>query len=282
MNDPEIGVRAQIACLLEVSAPKPGNVTPWSGFHDSRLEHYLASAAAIGPPLAGAGGRGVGATIRAAVRDTRKYVAVNTNLGIILLLAPLAKAAAAAQRSALRESLRDVLAGLSVEDAVETYAAIRHASPGGLGVVPEQDVRQEPTLTLREVMAHAADRDTIAREYVTDFAITFARAAPVLLAARRSGLSWSDAIVQAYLEVLAETPDTLIARKLGRAAAEEVSRAAAEVLAAGGVRTKEGRRAVKELDRELRDPRNTRNPGTTADLTAAAVFVVLTECGERP
>lgn len=280
MSRPDIGVTAQIACFLEVTAPKPGNVTPSSGFDEAHLEHYLASAAAIGPPLAAAGVRGVGATIRAAVHETRKYVAVNTNLGIILLLAPLAKAAAADRRS-LRNRLANVLACLTREDAVEAYAAIREAEPGGLSVVPEQDVGQEPTVTLREAMALAADRDTIASEYVSDFAITFEKVAPALLAERRSGLGWSDAILQAYLEVLATVPDTLIARKLGRAAAEEVSCAAAKVVALGGARTQAGRRAVAAFDQTLREGGNKRNPGTTADLMAAATFVVLTESAEH-
>ncbi len=280
MNAPDIGVTAQIACLLEVSAPKPGNVAPSSGFDDAGLEHYLASAAAIGPPLAAGGGPGVGATIRAAVHETRKYVTVNTNLGIILLLAPLAKAAAACHRP-LRISLGDVLARLTLEDAVEAYAAIREAGPGGLGIVQEQDVGQEPSVTLREAMALAADRDSIASEYVSDFAITFEKAAPALLAARWSGLGWSDAIVQAYLEVLADVPDTLIARKLGCAVAAEVSRSASDLVAMGGVRTEDGRRAVRAFDRALRTRSNERNPGTTADLMAAATFVLLMECGER-
>ncbi len=279
MNETEIAGAVQLACLLEVSAPKPGNVSPLFGFADARFEHYLASAVAIGPPMAPAGSQSVGATIRAAVRDTRRYVASNVNLGIILLLAPLAKAAAAGGRP-LRESLTAVLAALTVQDAVDAYAAIREASPGGLGEAPSQDLRQEPTVTLREAMALAADRDTIAREYVTDFAITFGETAPTLLAARRSGLGWPDAIVQTYLQLLAQVEDTLIARKLGRGAAQEVSRAASEVVGLGGVRTDEGRRAIVEFDRTLRDPKNERNPGTTADMIAAATFVVLTECGE--
>lgn len=281
MIDPDIQAAAQLACLFEISAPKPGNVTPTADFGDARFEHYLASAAAIGPALAGAGGRGLGATIRAAVRATRAYAEVNTNLGLILVLAPLAKAAAASRRSPLRDRLGVVLERLSVADAVETYAAIREAQPGGLGTVAEQDVRDEPSVTLREAMALAADRDSIAREYVTDFAITFEMAAPALLAARRSGMGWWDAIVQTYLEVLAAVPDTLIARKSGGSAAEAVSRAAGEVLAAGGVYTEAGRRAVAALDRDLRDhSHNVRNPGTTADLMAAALFVVFREYGE--
>lgn len=275
----DIGVRAQIACLLEVVAPKPGNVHPGAGFRDTGIEHYLASAAAIGPAMSRAADRGVGETIRDAVRATRRHVRTNTNLGIALLFAPLAKAAADAA-SPLRDSLRRVLKRLTVEDAIEAYAAIREAKPGSLGSVEREDVRDRPNVSLLEAMALAADRDSIAREYVTDFAITFERAAPAVRAARQAGLDWSGAIVQAFLDVLAEVPDSLIARKLGIDAAREASRGAAEVLARGGMHTGPGRRAIARLDQQLRDPDNLRNPGTTADLIAAALFVILLDPDE--
>jgi triphosphoribosyl-dephospho-CoA synthase len=85
--------------------------------------------------------------------------------------------------------------------------------------------------------------------------------------------------VEAYLTLLASTPDTHIARKLGRAEAESISRRALEVRTAGGTRSAAGREALAALDAELRDPRNRRNPGTTADLTCAALFVVILEGG---
>jgi triphosphoribosyl-dephospho-CoA synthase len=272
----EIFARAQLACLLEVAAPKPGNVRPGAGFGDVGFEHYLASAVALGPALAAPAERRVGAMVLEGVRATRRYVSTNTNLGILLLLAPLARAAAR-RGLELRDGLREVLEELSVDDARDAYAAIREAEPGGLGRVADQDVRGRPDVTLREAMALAADRDSIAREYVTDFEITFERMAPGLRQARGALDDWPRAIVQAYLEVLEEIPDTLIARKLGQAAAEDVSRAAGKVVAAGGMHSESGRRAATELDRELRDPDNRRNPGTTADLVAAGLFVVLTD-----
>lgn len=278
---PEVGVAAQAACLLEAAAPKPGNVHPGADFADVRFEDYLLSAAAIGPVMADAGKVGVGETILRAVRDTKKVVAANTNLGIVLLLAPLARAAALADLKTVRapaEALRDrlgrVLADLTVEDARAAYAAIREAAPGGLGSAPEEDVAGEPTVTLREAMELAGDRDSIAHEYATDYGITFAITAPALEAARRDGLGWPDAVVQAYLQLLAEVPDTLIARKQGRAVAEQVSDAAHDVLEAGGVRTDAGREAIARFDAQLREGGNARNPGTTADLVAAGLFVL--------
>jgi triphosphoribosyl-dephospho-CoA synthase len=172
-----------------------------------------------------------------------------------------------------------VLGETTVADAADVYAAIRQAAPSGLGHAESQDVAEPPSVTLREAMALAAGRDAIAREYQTDFALTFEMGAPTLREARRAGLVWTDATVETYLSLLASVPDSHISRKLGLAEAERVSRRAAEASAAGGVRTSAGRAALAELDAELRDPRNSRNPGTTADLTAAALCVVIMESG---
>ncbi|MEA2714617.1 MAG: triphosphoribosyl-dephospho-CoA synthase [Gemmatimonadales bacterium] len=274
----EVAAAGQLACLLEVSAPKPGNVSPGRHFHDTRYEDFLASAVAIGPALAAAGENPLGTTIRRAVEATLRWTRSNTNLGIVLLLAPLARAALR-EGASLRARLRTVLAETTVTDAGEVYAAIRRARPGGLGEAKAEDVAGAPSVSLRDAMALAAERDAIAREYVTDFALTFETGVPAVLAARREGLTWSDTVVEAYLALLDATPDTHIARKLGAAEAAAISLQAREVRAAGGTRSPEGRRALGLLDAELRDERNRRNPGTTADLTCAALFVVILEEG---
>ena len=277
----EVAAAAQLACLLEASAPKPGNVSPLARFHDATYEDFLASAVAIGPALAAAGERPLGATIRAAVEATARWVPSNTNLGLVLLLAPLARAAliASADGAALRTAVATTLGETTVADAQEVYAAIRHTRPGGLGRAPQQDVAGTPTVTLREAMALAAERDAIAREYATDFQTTFDTGAPVLSRGLAAGLSWSDAVVETYLTLLAAWPDSHIARKLGPEEAVRVQRRAREVIDAGGVHTPAGRAAIAALDRALRDERNTKNPGATADLTGAAICVVLLEGG---
>jgi triphosphoribosyl-dephospho-CoA synthase len=269
MNDAFIVTATQLACLLEVSAPKPGNVSPGLHFHDARYEDFLASAVAIGPALA-AGGP-LGATIRDAIDATSRWTRSNTNLGLVLLLAPLARAARA--EGNLRDAVRAVLADTTVDDAREVYAAIRRARPGGLGTVNDEDVAAEPRVTLLEAMRLAADRDGIAREYVTGFRATFDVGAPALARARADGLVWEDTTVEAYLNLLAHAPDTHIVRRHGAPAAEAVSAAARAVIATGSTRTADGRRAIAELDRRLRADHM--NPGTTADLTAASLFVAL-------
>ena len=289
-----IAVAGQLACLLEASAPKPGNVSPGRPFADVRYEDFLASAAAIGGPLAGAGQRPVGETVRLAIEATARWARSNTNLGIVLLLAPLARAAGISSPSPtsgdpgvlsptdLRAALGRVLEATSVDDARDVYAAIRLAGPGGLGRAEAQDVADEPDVTLLEAMRLGADRDGIAREYATRFEVTFETGAPVLAGARRDGLSWDDAVVETFLTLLARAPDTHIVRRSGPALAAEVSQRARSVLEAGGVRSVSGRRAIDAMDVALRNTDNSANPGATADLTAAAIFVVLLGGGSPP
>lgn len=276
----EIAWAAQLACLFEVSVEKPGNVSPRGGFIDARFEDFAASAVAIGPAMRDAGLATVGETIARAAVDTRRLVATNTNLGMILLLAPLARAAARLEAGGdLRAALGRVIANLTVRDARLAYGAIRAASPAGMGEVDRHDVGEDVTVTLREAMDVARDRDSIAREYVTDFEITFALGAGTLRRCWQDGAAFSDAVVTAFLTILSQVPDTLIARKNGAAAAEDVSRRAARVLAVGGSLSEQGRARLAELARELGDAAHALNPGTTADLVAASVFVVLTEGG---
>ena len=277
----QVAAAAQLACLLEVSAPKPGNVSPFAGFRDASYEDFLASAAAIGPALTAAGERPLGATIQAAVEATARWAPSNTNLGLVLLLAPLARAALTPGGASLRDRLAATLAATTVADARDTYAAIRLGAPGGLGRAPDQDVAGTPTATLRDVMAMAVERDAIAREYASDFRTTFELGAPALRAALADRLPWRDAVVETYLTLLAAAPDTHIARKLGLPAAVTVQQRGRSVLDAGGVRTAPGREAIAALDGELRDEANTLNPGATADLTGAAIYLVLLEGGWR-
>ena len=304
----DIAAAAQVACLLEVSAPKPGNVSPGRHFADLRYEDFLVSAVAIGEPLAGAGTRPLGATIRLAIEATARWTRTNTNLGIVLLLAPLAKAALngvgghlmrtpaedAARVSSLndprphfdfRNAVARVLDETDVQDARDVYAAIRLASPGGLGRVESQDASADPTVSLLDAMRLAAHRDGVAREYATAFETTFGIGVPVLEQARRDGLPWDDAVVETFLKLLAHAPDTHIARRGGDAVAKAASDEARRALEAGGVRSAAGRRAIEEMERTIRTATsesgkpNVSNPGTSADLTAAAIFVVL--LGER-
>lgn len=270
----DAGLWAQIACIWEVTACKPGNVHRYRDFGDSNYLDFLLSAAAIAPVMTMACQQRVGRTVLDAVRATRAVAGTNTNLGIVLLLAPLA---AVPSGEELRGGVGRVLAELDVEDARLVYEAIRLASPGGLGRAAEQDIAAEPTLGLRAIMTLAADRDVIARQYADGFAEVFDDGVPaVRVGLERTG-SLEGAIIFSHLELMARHPDTLIARKRGRHDAEVAARLAAAVLDAGWPHDRGAWQVLAELDAWLRADGHARNPGATADLLTACLFVLLRE-----
>lgn len=272
-----IAAAATLACALEACAEKVGNVTPTRGFADARFDHFALSAQALGAAVASAAPGQVGRTVYRAVAATARVAPSNTNLGMALLFAPLAAAARARRETGLRRRLARVLRGLSVDDARWAYRAIRLARPGGLGPSDRAPVARSPSITLLEAMRIAAPRDAVAAEYARGFAVTFDLALARLRRALRRGLSLLEAIAQAHLELMARMPDTLIARKAGAAAAARVAERAGAAVRAGGVGTPRGLAAVRRLDRDLRRHGNRLNPGTSADLIAAALFVWLLE-----
>ncbi|HET6572517.1 MAG TPA: triphosphoribosyl-dephospho-CoA synthase [Fimbriiglobus sp.] len=267
-------LRYQIGCIWEASSRKVGNVYPGMPFADVEFTDFLISAARSAWIFDYAPGSSVGLIVSHAVAETWSDARSNTNLGIILLIAPLA---VADNPLDFRATLRAVLAKLTREDARMAYEAIRLANPGGLGDAPEQDVRSEPTVTLLEAMKLAADRDLIARQYANGFADVFDFGVPAFLDGLERFGCVEAAIIHSQLRWLAEYPDSLIARKNGPAVAEDVRCRAAEVLRLGGLSTTEGRAAGVALDRHLRSDGNKLNPGTTADLIAACLFVALRE-----
>jgi triphosphoribosyl-dephospho-CoA synthase len=162
-----------------------------------------------------------------------------------------------------------------ITDAKWVYRAIRLARPGGLGEVPDQDISREPTMNLKGVMALAAERDLIARQYANGFENVLHEALPALQNTIAAGHSLETAIIGAYLNLLARHPDSLIARKYGLECATEVSRRAAELLEAGWPDHPDARARCEALDSWLRQPDHRFNPGTTADLVTAALYAGL-------
>ncbi len=269
------GACAALACLWEAAAPKPGNVYRGADFDDMTFVDFLTSAAAIGPVVDRACEQDVGATVLAGVAATRAAIgAVNTNLGILLLIAPLA---AVPETQTLAEGIGGVLERLTVEDCRNVYDAIRLTQPGGLGSAAEADVNNPspPAISLREAMRLAADRDLVARQYANGFAEAFRTADAI--ASHAATLPLGEAIVRAFLELLRDEPDTLIARKCGAETAMSVSRAASEVLNASASGEDAYQAALSDFDFWLRSDGNRLNPGTTADIIAAALFVLLRE-----
>ncbi len=258
------------ACLADLDAPNPGNVHRFAAGHRMQADDFVRSAEASAASVAAKGAR-VGTRVRAAVEATLTAVGQNTNLGIILLSAPLA-AAAEARDSALRPALALVLDRLDELDAADVFAAIAAANPGGLGRVARHDVNAPATATLREAMAEAAERDRIARQYVTAYEDIFALGLPALAAARERHGDGRWPALGVYLAFLGAIPDTHIARKFGAGAAEAVRREAAgwasAFAAARHPHEIEGR--LMTWDAALKSRRI--NPGTSADLTVATLF----------
>lgn len=269
---PSPGTLAAIACALEATARKPGNVHPRAAFADMAYPDFVLSALAIAPALDRAPGRPLGETILDAVAATRSVVDRNTNLGMILLLAPLA---AIPGERPWQAEVADLLARTTVDDSKAAYRAIRLASPGGLGEAAEQDLDDEPTLPLRDVMALAADRDLIARQYANGFADIDGIGHATLDRNLKAGRPLEAAIILAHLALLAELGDSLIARKCGQAASDEARSRAQAVLDRCWPEAEAGRSALESFDAWLRADGHRRNPGSTADLTAAALFVAL-------
>jgi triphosphoribosyl-dephospho-CoA synthase len=277
---PGPGTLARLACILEASAPKAGNVSPGRPFADASHDDFVRSAEAIAPVLDRAGGRPVGETILDAVRATRAASGRNTNLGIVLLVAPLASVpgivdAASIGRDEVRRRLRAVVAGLTRRDADLAYEAIRLAAPGGLGSAAEHDVAGEPGGTLLEMMAIASGRDLVALQYSNGYAEVFEEALPAIESALRAGRSTEEATVLCHLDLIARHGDSLITRKLGKEISEEASRRARSVLDSGWPAGAGSAAALDVLDAWLRADGNRRNPGAAADLTAAALFLAL-------
>lgn len=261
----------QQACLMEATARKPGNVHPGARFADLCYEDFVQSAHGAAPSLARAGIDGVGSAVREAIRATRQRVGTNTNLGIALLIAPLA---AVPLDSTLAAGIEDVLRSLTPEDASQVYEAIRLAQPGGMGNVTEGDVADLPPTDLLWAMRQAANRDWIAQQYATGFHDVLHAAVP-LLREWRPAAGWEERVIHLHLELMAQWPDTLIARKCGLAIAAESAQRARSVLHSGWPDSVAGQLAIQDFDAWLRFDGHRRNPGTTADAVAATLFAAL-------
>jgi len=268
-----IGQCATLACILEATIPKPGNVHRGADFEDLCLTDFLVSAVTIGPAMdAACDAQTLGGTVLQAVRATRKRVRTNTNLGIVLLLAPLARVP---RCEPLPDGVKTVLGCLTPEDARDVYMAIRLAEPGGLGQVESMDVADRPPADLLAAMREAAPRDRIAQQYVNGFHDLLDVCVPWLRSGVDSGWSTTDAVIHTHVRLMHHFPDSLIARKCGKAVAEAAAARAAKVLDAGGPGDSDYSAALADLDFWLRSDGHRRNPGTTADIIAGGLFVLL-------
>lgn len=301
----------QLAILLEVSADKPGNVNFTTGFEGTRKEHFLASAVAAGPSFQEAATRGIqiaqnkrqvskaglGELIKQGVKDVMEWQrGGNTILGTLMLFAPVAVAAGMTPTgdgfcmdfSILRRNINTVIQASTAIDSVHLYEAIDVAMPSGLNQAPDLSVSDPASkqrlinenVTLYQVFEIAKDYDDICSEWIRNYPITFHLAYPYLTEQLKK-VDENTAVINTFLKILSEHPDTFIARKAGLEKAQEVSAEAKRVLELGGAATFEGKAALAEFDQSLRSAKNHYNPGTTADITAATL-ALCTLNGYRP
>jgi len=263
------------ACVLEATSPKAGNVYPGQPFDDLCHVDFI-QAAEIAAETLTAPDRPIGRRMLAAVERTFQTTGTNVNLGMILLLGPLV--AADEKRTSLHVD-RDtqpwltevdrVLASLTKEDGTAVFTAIRSSQAGGLQTVDQLDVHQtDQPVDLIEAMRLAADRDRIARQYATGFRDLLYEVVPVLWQTIRDCGDVLGGTAAAHVELLRREPDSLIARKNGTAVAASIQRHAQKV-------DLDDPNSLRSFDDSLRSQSHQLNPGTTADLIAAAFYVIL-------
>lgn len=270
LSSQAIAVAFEQSCLDELAAPKPGNVHLFADGHRMTAEDFVRSAAAAAGPLTARGAK-VGARILAAVEASIDASGANTNLGIVLLCAPLA--AAAESGGELRQALRRVLDELDREDADLAFRAIVRASPAGLGRAEHHDVFARATVGLRQAMEEAAGRDRIAQQYASGFADVFERGETLFAARLAATRDRRLAALGVYLAFLAGFPDSHIVRKYGATVAARICTAASPVEAKVRHATclDDILPDILAWDAKLKDEGI--NPGTSADLTVATLFV---------
>jgi triphosphoribosyl-dephospho-CoA synthase len=301
----------ELAILLEVSADKPGNVNLVVGFEGTNHMHFLASAVAAAPHFRLAAEKGiavsngeiglekvgVGRIIRNCIGEVGAWQSGgNTLLGTVILFSPLAVAAGMTpaekgifEFSCLRQNLKRVVEATTPEDAVAVYEAVKIANPSGLGKAPDLDVNDptsigrilEERITLYRVFQIASAYDMVCSEWVSNYHVTFDFAYPRLMRHLNENGDLNKAIIHTFLEVLAEYPDSFIARKVGAEKAHEVSLMAREILDFGGLKTEAGKEKLHNFDLTLRKSDSLLNPGTTADIIAAALALTILN-GYRP
>ncbi len=265
----------ETACLWEAEAPKAGNVHPDASFDNLTHNDFVRSARITAFMLSRINARGISQSILDAVRAVQLQVGKNTNLGIVLLLAPLT---AVQNQQSLTETLPSIIDALDIEDAHRIYEAINLAHPGGMAQVENQDLSTAPTLTVKEVMQLAQQHDMIARQYANNFDDVLG------FGLERLAHWWSvsdgnrkQAIVGLHLDWMAHYPDTLIQRKCGQDVAEKSASQAEEILQSDWPNSAQSQEKFTEFDTWLRAAGNKRNPGTSADLVTACLFVGLRE-----
>jgi len=302
----------QLAILLEINTPKPGNVHRNAKFNKTNYEHFLASAVAIAPSFKTAATQGIltaerktplaeigiGRIIKDAIERINSWQhGGNTLLGTTILLTPMAAAAGKTLKenketfnlAKFRADIKSIVTATTPEDAVAVYEAIDIAKPGGLNKAPQFDANEPSSkqkilktrTTLFEVFKISAEYDSVSSEWANNYTIVFDVGYPFLKKEVETENNINKAVVHTFLKILSKIPDTLIARKTGLAKAKEITSQAKQVLKLGGLNTEKGKKTLVKFDENLRDSENKLNPGTTADLITATLALHILS-GYRP
>jgi triphosphoribosyl-dephospho-CoA synthase len=260
------------ACEIELRAFKPGNVSVYSEGHDMTVHDFTMSASVSGPCLVNPS-KPLGERIYDATLATHLAVGCNTNLGIILLAAPILLAyELKAPEESLEQAVARVLQHTTISDAEWTYRAIRIANPGGLGSTEEADVSAEPNRSLLDTMRLAAHRDSIARQYTCSFYDIFHTAFTVYDSRLAEWESDEWAAVAVFSKLLQTLPDSHIERKFGTTyrdwITDSMTKLDAEWCKPGA--PSGALPLLRKMDRDFKS--KGLNPGTTADLTVACLL----------
>jgi triphosphoribosyl-dephospho-CoA synthase len=275
MNRLELANVFKAACMAELEALKPGNVHIFADGHGMTVQDFIASAEAASEVVA-LPDLTVGERILKSVQATQNAVNCNTNLGVILLCAPLIHAAIHAKLSpnstGLQANIHAVLSGTTTEDADACFAAIRLANPAGLGESELHDVNQPAQGTLLQAMQQAADKDMIAAQYTNNFMHVF----DGLACYQKALVKWQRpawATTAVHLHFLSHFADTHIVRKYGETIAKLVQNEAAEheaeFLKVYNPKTYQAELLIFDAALKKRGL----NPGTSADLTVATLLL---------
>lgn len=258
------------ACLAELEALKPGNVHIFADGHGMVVEQFISSAEASVGYISEAG-LSLGQRIYKAIEATQQSVGCNTNLGIVLLCAPLLQATLKQSSSSFQECLADVLASTTEDDAQYLFDAIRLASPAGLGQSEQHDVHHKADCTLLEAMQAAAMKDFVALQYANGFHQIATEGLSHYQQALQRWERPAWATTALYLYWLAHYADSHVVRKYGHEVADALKKEAQlhylEFLKQDN--PKLYLPPLRAFDRELKE--RGLNPGTSADLTVATL-----------
>ena len=260
------------ACRKDIELIKPGNVNIKSPHSDTKAEDYLESSLLSSKELFKTD-YSLGERILNSIKITRSKVKTNTNLGIILLCAPIIHACIYFNNLTLREGIKKTLSTSTVKDTQDLCMAINISAPGGLGTREIYDTASKPTVSILEIMNHSASYDRISYQYSHDYSDIFDFIIPRLVFLNKKHNSLDISLSLMFMEILAKIPDSHISRKFDDKIAKKTSNNASDLL--------------KILDREyssdyLVDRLNNLdyeykkkgiNPGTTADLLVASLMI---------